>query len=406
MRSLSDAEIESIKRLDPVLLGRVSIVMSRIDFIDELRYSVNIDLTNIIECNHRNALETYLLCTCFDTLSGKDNYEDLQSWLKTKKSSIYGVSERNTILNSNTLSIKSFSSLIDKILEIYNSHYGVNKNINLLITSLPNNIKATFVNEFTVVKQSWKTTWQNRTVDEKLKVIFVEYLFNFRRNRYTHESKTFPTFGGICLMRENLLKGIIELPDQSTLNFPHKSNYYEVTCHYGDEALFMREFLFACLAKKLGVLSNEWRNLYRHAESQKRVLYALFYEIKHNIQVIQSYLEILLEPLILFPENGKTSSRFKTKVAQLLLESASDISLPIDSFFLESYVQAALQLNDEIDNLQEKRASDQVLSFTRAITNSDFRLHTQILGRRCIQLLNDYPEWIYSNDYSLWTFSI
>jgi len=411
MRSLSDSEIEAIKQKDPSLLERVSKVMSRINFTDELRYSVNIDLTDAMECNHRNALETYLLCTCFDTLSGKDDYVELQSWLKAHKSTILGISDRAAILqseknNGTIVSAESFSSIIAEVLKIYNQQYGVNQNINLLVTSLPSDIKTQFVNEFTVNKKTWEIPWQDKTVDQKLKVIFIEYLFNFRRNLYTHESRSFPSFGGICLMRENLSKGIIELPKQSTYQFPD----YDVTCHHGDESLFIREFLFACLAHKLGVLSPEWRNLYKHAERQKRMLYALLYEIKHNIQVMQAYFQILLEPLIVYSKDGQSSYKLETKVAQLLTTSNSDILLPIDKYFLESYFEAASQFNSEIDVLHKtsvKKPFDETSQIANALINSKVRLHGQELGKRCIKLLNDYPEWVYSKTYQpTWSFSL
>lgn len=411
MRPLSDSEITAIKQKDPHLLERVSKVMNRISFVDELRYSVHIDLTNPTECNHRNALETYLLCTCFDTLSGKDNYVELQSWLKAHKLTVLGISDRDAILQGEKnlgtiLSSESFSSTISKILESYNRHYGVNQNINLLVTSLPTDIKTQFANEFTIIKETWETSWENKTIDEKLKVIFIEYLFNFRRNLFTHESKSFPSFGGICLMRENLNKGIIELPIENTYQFPN----YDVTCHHGDESLFIREFLFACLAHKLGVLSPEWRNLYKNAERQKRMLYALLYEIKHNIQVMQAYFEILLEPLIVYSGNGQGSYKLETKVAQSLTTSNFDILLPIDRYFLESYIEAASQFNSEIDSLYGtpvKNPFDETSRIANALINSKVRMHGQELGKRCIQLLNDYPEWVYSKTYQpTWSFSL
>jgi hypothetical protein len=168
--------------------------MSRVSFIDELRYSVQSDLTDLLQCMQRDALETYLLCTCFDTLSGKANYFDLQTWLKTNKTAGLGILERQRLIQEFELtgcsfSGSSFSAALSKILEIYNKYYGVNQNIRQLVQSLPEEIKSGLALAYTISKESTpegEKAWHRRTVDDKLKAIFVEYLFQYRRNLYTH----------------------------------------------------------------------------------------------------------------------------------------------------------------------------------------------------------------------------
>ncbi|MCZ2120655.1 MAG: hypothetical protein LC108_00145 [Anaerolineales bacterium] len=148
MRNLDTSEIDKIvKQVEKNggnLFERASRVMSRVGFVDKIRYSVPLDLTDHNECIERNALETYLLCTCLDTLASKDDYVEIQNWLKAKKikpnvdKPIHGFIERNQVIDEieagKSLFTKNiFLSTLLKVLEIYNEHYGVNRNIANLI---------------------------------------------------------------------------------------------------------------------------------------------------------------------------------------------------------------------------------------------------------------------------------
>ncbi len=227
MRKPLNSELEAIEQKDRNTLGRVCQVMSRVSFVDELRYSVQLDLSDLIQCMDRNALETYLLCTCFDTLAGKDNYHDLQSWLRASRTSILGISERQDFLEGiaskkEILAPTSFSSALSSILNIYNKYYGINQNVRQLVVTLPDEVKNGLASAYTIYKESAsdeEKTWREKSLDDKLKIIFVDYLFQYRRNLYTHESQTFPSFGGISVMREALRVGNVNLPTAETHRF-------------------------------------------------------------------------------------------------------------------------------------------------------------------------------------------
>lgn len=397
-RTLKAEEIEAIKQKGHDVLGRASMVMARVSFVDELRYSVPLHLTDLVQCLRRDDLETYLLCTCLDTLAGKDNYFDLQNWLKTKRNhAALGISEKHELLKEAEskkyiFSLALFESVLSSILEIYNNSYGVNRSIKQLVLSLPNSIKEELADAYIIYKDSQHNSeenWDRKTVDEKLKTIFIDYLFHYRRNLYTHEGRGFPGFGGIRSMREALRDGNIELPKPETHRLPLKNGNLVVTCKYGDEALFLREVIITCLAHGLGVLSSDWNASYRKAERQRRMLHALIYEIKHNIQVMQLHLQVLSEPLTTKASEGYP--KLETEIAQTLLEQHGDVALPISNCLLQSYVQSALLFNDGIDAIGADTQAANTL-----MMKSGVRRRGMELGGRCIELLEEYPVWTYS----------
>src|SRR5690242_20620058 len=79
LRSLTPEEVEHIKSLDRQLLERTTRALSRVRFADQLRYTIaqsttTTDIRDALQGFDRDALEVYLLCTCLDTLAGKDNF--------------------------------------------------------------------------------------------------------------------------------------------------------------------------------------------------------------------------------------------------------------------------------------------------------------------------------------------
>jgi len=418
IEKIKQSEIERIEKKEGSLFKRASRVMSRVSFVDEIRYDISLDLTDTFECIERNALETYLLCTCLDSLAGKDDYMDLQNWLKAKDTSttILGIPERKNLMTKEeskqqVLTSKIFSSVLSKSIELYNKHYGINQNIINTITNLPVYIKKELVSAYTIYKESdpdeekrWR---ENRLddVDDKLKTIFIKYLFHYRRNLYTHESRRFGSFGGVSTVRQALRAGTIELPSASTIRFPFgENNAYIVTCYDGDEAEFLRKVIIACLAHKFNLLHNGWSDAYRKAERGRRLLYTLLYELKNNIQVMQLHLQVLSEPLINKNKNG--SPKLDVVIAQSILENNKNEITTRDGYllhpYLHPYIESALQFNNEIDKTgaaTQYHMEDTSPYANNLIMKSKVRLHAKGLGNRCMELLEDYPIWTYSANY-------
>ena len=110
-RNLSEQEIQNVKSNPAHLLDKASSTMSRISFVDELRYIYRFDETDVWQCMNINDLELYLLCTCLDTLAGKENYYDLNNWLQIKrlKAGIHGLDTKDRYLQWVECSNSKFS---------------------------------------------------------------------------------------------------------------------------------------------------------------------------------------------------------------------------------------------------------------------------------------------------------
>lgn len=396
-RRPTDDEFNTIKNMPPALHKRARSAMSRLNFVDDLRYSYQFDETDYMQCINIADLETYLLCTCLDTLSGRDNYYDLQSWLKAKKikEEMLGSDTKQRILENydsrgELFSISVFRDALTKILDAYNRNYGVNQNIRQLILSLPNPVKSAIANKYILYKgneEKGKRKWEQKSVDEKLKTIFVNYVFRSRRNKFTHEGTGYPSIGGICMARDRLSKGYFDLPESKSV----KVDDLSVECKYGDEALFLREVISACLANVLGVLRDDWISLYRQAERQKRILYALVSEIKYNIKVMQGYNGVLAQTLTVGKEG---SPKFDSTVARAFINQEGT-SLPIWDECLREYVESITHFNEKVDSVSPGRTSfvqrsEEVVDL---IEESGVRSAGWQLWRISSDLISRFPSW-------------
>jgi len=61
MRPVTPAQIETIRAMSPRSLEPITATMSRVSFVDELRYSTPLDRLDLVKCMHRDALESHWL---------------------------------------------------------------------------------------------------------------------------------------------------------------------------------------------------------------------------------------------------------------------------------------------------------------------------------------------------------
>lgn len=407
MGPVTPTQVETIRAMSPNALESVSAVMSRVRFVEELRYSTPLDRLDLVQCMHRDALETYLLCTCLDTLAGANDYLDLQSWLGTQRRDVLGFAERRTLLDAVQAPLATaFAKVLPEILAVYNRHYGINQKVRELLESLPSGFIDGFAGAYTINREAVpdsESAWKAKTSREKMRTIFIDYLMPCRRNNYTHRSQSYLGFGGVSAARESLRAGDIELPAPTTRGVSIKDHPYLVTCHYGDEALFLREVLFTCLAWRLGVLIDGWTDRYREAERQKRMVHALLYEVQHNIQVMQFYLGVLSAQLISRVGDGDGWPASETTIAQALLNGTSGQRVPLVEIFLDGYVREVLKINSRMEECAlsgQTGSSARQQHATRLLAESRFSFESQRVLWFCMQLLQDYPRWTYDEYYS------
>ena len=398
-RMLDKEESEKIGHRDKSFLDRLVRVISRINFTDHLRFKmplslVTTDIDDALEGFHRDDLELYLLCTCLDTLAGKDNYIDFPGWSRTSKEIFAGVKEREDFLEELFSSLKTFNrdiylSVVEKIIGIYSKYYGVTKNIHNLVQSLPEYFKLEIVNAYTILKVDGSPdSWSNKNTEQKLKVI-LDYLLDCRRHQYTHSAESAPTLSEIRAMRKALVDGLIDTPDIETKKIEWKSSEFNITCHYGEEAFLLREIIFACVAFSLGIFDTGWVSRYRKAERQRRILWALIYEIDYNLKVIQFHLKALVENFVILESN--TPPHFRVNVAKMILSDKDEIKLNAYIPRLNDYIELATKFNQTIDETREIDKAQ--------LAESEFRWLAPTLRNYCDNLMHDYPEWIYNKDY-------
>lgn len=398
IRALSADEVQRISQNHKELLDRSVRVMSRIHFTNHLRFSLplnfmTIDIDDAIQGYDRDDLEIYLLCTCLDTLAGQDNYLDFPSWTQTSRLDFAGIRERENFLEAFYSSKKTFDqeiygSVIKKLLELYQTNYGITKNIRNLISNLPLFTRQELAKSYTIHKAAEPVeAWEKKSTEQKLKMI-LDYLLECRRHQYTHSATTVPTLGEIRAMRKSLMENQIDLPQPETKKIPWRKAEYNITCHYGDEACLLREIISACLAHEFGILDEDWATRYRQAERERRFLYALIYETEYNLKIMQFRLASLVEgPIIL--ENDK-APHLRIQVAEAILHEENT---PLRAFIpmLDKYVEAAMVLNKVLD--EEKEITKEL------VEKSGFRSLAPLLRGFYSNLLNDYPVWVYDRTY-------
>jgi len=398
-RMLSTEEIQEIGHRDKHFLDRLVRVMSRVHFTDHLRFKfplslVTTDINDALEGLHRDDLELYLLCTCLDTLAGKDNFIDFPGWTRTSKEIYSGVKEREAYLNELFNSVKTFNrdiygSILEKLLGLYREYYGINKNIHDLVQGLPDYVQLEIAGSYTIHKvNNPPDSWNSKSTTQKLKII-LDYLLDCRRHKYTHSATTVPTFGEIRVMRKALVDGEIDLPNLGTKNIEWKDTEFSITCHYGEEAALLREIIYACMAYSLGILDREWISRYRKAERQRRLLWALMYEIEYNLKVMQIYLDALLENFVILETNHPP--HFRVHVAKAILNNEDEMKLQAYIPRLNDYIELAVKFNQILD---EAKGIDKA-----QLAASDFRCLAPMLRGYFDNLMHDYPEWVYNKDY-------
>lgn len=404
-RKLRTSEYEFARTAPAELSPQSTKAMIRLGFTNRLRYSYDLDITDVLEERDRSSLEVYLLCTCLDTLAGKEDFCDLQTWLrvsnKARNHQIQGLNEKYELLNElngTAFSVSTFRETVDNLLTLYNESYGVNRNLLELIRSLPEKSKERLASMYTIHKKGEDPAlWERKTTDDKLKVIFIDYLFTIRRNKYTHTGETFRHFGGIASLRIALSKGTNYTPLPATLEFQQNEEILVVTCKYGDEALFLREVILACIAKIYGVLDSHWIKRYERAEMLRQRLLALQYELSYNLNVLQSHLGVLSEGFIIRDNEIKNNERLlllEDKFASKIHLKKRGFSLPFAIPLLDYYLDGISSFNNSI----QQRPNQVYL----IVNETGINRWLQKLREICEDLLGNYPRWVYEKNYTIY----
>jgi len=403
LRPLTPNQIAAIEGIEPESAEPLSAVISRLRFIDALRYELPMDPQNIAQAIDRDALETYLLCTCLDSLAADQPYVELQNWLRTNKRAAPGVAARDALMTtaiaaSSPFSVDAFKAALTQVLDVYNQHYGTNQRVLQMIRNLPDSERNRLASAYSIEAEQIAdgSGWDSKSTPEKLATIFVGYILRCRRNKYTHRSEAVPPFGGIAMMREALQKGEVNPPRAQTRSFDlDGGRTYRITCHHGDEGLFLRETIFACVAARLGVLTEDWTDRYRDAERRRRAVYALRYELEHNRLIIQFHLGILSQSITYRNAADHHWPMLETLVAEAVLTNRFSGVPNVGG--LESYIQAASAFNREMVRVIQSGGADSNAR-ARAAASALSETSLDFESSRLLLLYGDYldcyPRWI------------
>jgi hypothetical protein len=203
-------------------------VAMRVLFADYLRYRtvfvqpvfpfpptfLNTDM--VVYALHEQAagLQVYLLCTCIDVLAGPDKFQSFESWLARRNNPDDGAIARILGTLSSNLDIHqaaAFRSVASKVyLEAYVPRYGDTRAFRRFFTQDTPPALRKFLGEVLFISPqldqyprffppaTWDaeySQWQSLDEEKRMRRV-ADYLYNQRRNPYTHNAKSNPPHPG------------------------------------------------------------------------------------------------------------------------------------------------------------------------------------------------------------------
>ncbi len=198
---------------EPANYDLLNDIAQRLVFINQLRYKIAAQSGDmgttfrIIVDSNIDALETYLLCTCIDAIAGGREYVEFPDWLDENMDemerklkigvfrSLFTILQhifRQKTINQNYLDITH------KLFEEYkDSEVGLTRKFRELFENLPESLKDLIVDRFIWTKGDWASSryqdsvkrWVALSTNDKIKKLATEYLYGFRRSKYTHAAR-------------------------------------------------------------------------------------------------------------------------------------------------------------------------------------------------------------------------
>jgi len=214
------------------------------------------------------SIEVYLLCTCLDTLAGKPTYKSFENWLK----------EQPNIID---LGLKEIAHLHSQYLD----EHGVSRNLKALFRTLPQSAKDWLASNVVIRRSDQPLSPDQQNVDKLLKRLHI-YLYNTRRNAFTHSSISRPTPIAEDV-REPTDGGWWVTPVSGThfiLYRDRPNQKWNLSYRQGlDEATILRIIIYAVVLQMLEIeLTSELIDINLRNHSRLNALYAFVGEVKRN----------------------------------------------------------------------------------------------------------------------------
>lgn len=269
-------ELELSRKKEIEIKEKIGSVCFRLRFIEALQYDNR--FTRRDESFQSDALQIYLLCTCFDTLAGQFSHKQFDNWV-----SEIGEDLLQTSLNSESnqeLTIW-YKQTTKRLFEKYLQDYGVARNFRRLFNELPDILRISLIDSFTVIREKeTNEDWNGMPPERKLRRI-VDYLFS-RRNKFTHNSDIVPTLNS----KEDF--HIIEINDKR-----HKIYISDID-EIRNERTILTFVLIGALRFLLGYqIDEQFSKLYWFIEKNKTQFRYILKDLKHNYSLRSLYLSNL-----------------------------------------------------------------------------------------------------------------
>ncbi|MBZ0300609.1 MAG: hypothetical protein K8J31_12745 [Anaerolineae bacterium] len=353
-------------------------------------------------------LELYLLCTCLDAIANKFAHHkplDYEAWLTAKNH------DRNDERQQRDDSIRKLLSEFDKehlhtdtgflkankkVFELYKKSYGgLGQNFRKLFYELPQALKKVLLDTYLIVESSsapWSSEsvaqdWSQKENDNRLRAI-TDYLWEFRRNQFTHGLEVNPSSSQWLSYRNQNGKQIW------------------VLCRNEYEPWLIRTVIVTLCQKDLGydrgdVFFERYR-IYKYRQSTFR---QVCYDLDWNRSWIPKFIQILAnqtnsETLQAFHHNPLSTfdiESISTLVRDQLLEENSQYEQSLKSW-LEAYLRETQRLNEQISQFNAQYPSGSRLEdrkqaarvFLAQLTNS-LAYKTYVDGKQTEIFIDNIP---------------
>lgn len=304
-------EIELSRKKEAEIKEKIGSICFRLRFIKSLQYD-----NPFTERNDRyqsDALQIYLLCTCFDTLAGQSSHKRFDVWAREKDDDSL---QSNPKPESNQELAIWYKLTTKRLFEEYLDDYGVVRNFRRMFNELPDVLQHALTDSFTVIRENETTEhWNELPPDKKLRRI-VDYLFA-RRNKFTHNSDIVPTSGS----KEDF--HLIEIDGKK-----YKVSIDDVD-ETRDERTLLMFVLIGALRTLLGYQIDElFSKLYWFIEKHKAQFREILNELRRNYSLRSWYLSNPPVDLAKAPSSYRLRY-FSTGTIEALL----DAEINLDWFF-------------------------------------------------------------------------
>jgi hypothetical protein len=182
-----------LRGLDEPTHGKILGVASRLQLVNALQHETVYSTSwNRVQTD---ALQVYLLCTCLDALASRSDYRHFHEWIAQEQQQQL-LEEIFAETNSAAQPTPSwYKQVTEQLGTKWLNEYGVSRGFRGFILELPEALRTELIDSYTILKEprEQRDSWAGYSEDKRLKRV-ASYLYELRRNTFTHQARIVPTF--------------------------------------------------------------------------------------------------------------------------------------------------------------------------------------------------------------------